>query len=722
MLSQPKLPKMEPEPEDCDKEMQDLLKQIEGEEAEVDNKLIECLSLKTQLEMEVQSISESMPNLHIVKSEAKELEEMVNFTSTLAEKVSSKVRQLDLARSRVSDCQKRVHDLLDLQLCSNGVETCLQNEDFEKAAAHIHRFLSMDQNLLKQTADDMAQDCTTVTTSFNLLQQAASNLRSIMSNKFQVAVDKKDSASVERYFKLFPLIDMHQFGLEQYSKFICTKLKSQFKENMDSIRNNEQRASVVFADLLTFVFENIAREIEAQQPLIDTYYGEGRIITLILAIQAQCDEMSSSIVTELWTSRQIESKISLINDYSKVKPSNSSGDKLEPKSLDPLLNEMTIIHSRYMLYVRFLKRRLQDTNDLDESLRKSELCRKMQEILGNYLLLERYYLEESVKKAISMDAIEHQCLQSSMLDDVFFILRKCIRRASSGGSLDGICAVINNGSLVLEDQFLDAIHRYLRQGYPSGYMDLTQAYNVVMQGRNDAEQSRVQFLTYLNNLEVAAEYVTTLIQSLNEEIPCPSERDKEKLQSCLSGLSGVTSNLGTVKEYGLQQLRSAAIKPRVAPWIDVYLSLNHNLTEEEFVAYEANEPFIGSLVMHLDTLLSEFKPRLTQSNYDSLVSILALEVTSHLERVIVKCEFNRLGGMALDKEVRGLVSYLSGATSWTIRDRLARLMQISTVLNLDKVTEISDYVSSATWRLSTSDVRQFMALRQDFNKEDIMRL
>ncbi|XP_026678882.1 conserved oligomeric Golgi complex subunit 4 [Diaphorina citri] len=484
--------------------------------AEVDKKLVEFLSLKTELESDVHSISESMPNLHIVKSEAKELEEMVNFTSTLAEKVSSKVRQLDLARSRVSDCQKRVHDLLDLQLCSNGVETCLQSEDYEKAAAHIHRFLSMDQNLLKQTADDM------------------------------------------------------------------------------------------------FYF--------------------------------------------------------------------------------------------------------------NECIRKSELCRKMQEILGNFLLLERYYMEESVKKAISMDVIEESCLQSSMLDDVFFILRKSIRRACTGGSMDGICAVINNGSLVLEDQFLNAIHQYLRLGYPSGYLDLTQAYNVVMQGRNDSEQSRVQFLTYLNNLEVAAEYVTTLIQSLNEEIPCSSQRDKEKLQSCLSGLSGVTSSLSTVKEYGLQQLRSAAIKPRVAPWIDVYLTLNHNLTEEEFVAYEANEPFIGSLVMHLDTLLAEFKPRLTQANYDSLVCILALEVTSHLERVIVKCEFNRLGGMTLDKEVRGLVSYLSGATSWTIRDRLARLMQISTVLNLDKVSEISDYISSATWRLSTSDVRQFMSLRKDFSNEDIMRL
>jgi len=62
-----------------------------------------------------------------------------------------------VVQSRVSECQQRVHDLLDLQLCSIGVQTALRNEDFEKAAAHVHRFLSMDQHLLKQTADDVAE-------------------------------------------------------------------------------------------------------------------------------------------------------------------------------------------------------------------------------------------------------------------------------------------------------------------------------------------------------------------------------------------------------------------------------------------------------------------------------------------------------------------------------------------------------------------------------------
>lgn len=33
----------------------------------------------------------------------------------------------------------------------------MKNEDFEKAAAHVHRFLSIDENTLKLTAGDVAQ-------------------------------------------------------------------------------------------------------------------------------------------------------------------------------------------------------------------------------------------------------------------------------------------------------------------------------------------------------------------------------------------------------------------------------------------------------------------------------------------------------------------------------------------------------------------------------------
>lgn len=46
----------------------------------------------------------------------------------------------------------------------------------------------------------------------------------------------------------------------------------------------------------------------------------------------------------------------------------------------------------------------------------------------------------------------------------------------------------------------------------------------------------------------------------------------------------------------------------------------------------------------------------------------------------------QLGGLQFDKELRSLVGYLTAVTQWTIRDKFARLTQIATVLNLEKVT------------------------------------
>lgn len=49
---------------------------------------------------------------------------------------------------------------------------------------------------------------------------------------------------------------------------------------------------------------------------------------------------------------------------------------------------------------------------------------------------------------------------------------------------------------------------------------------------------------------------------------------------------------------------------------------------------------------------------------------------------------NQLGGLQFDKELRSLVGYLTAVTQWTIRDKFARLTQIATVLNLEKVIVI----------------------------------
>jgi len=46
--------------------------------------------------------------------------------------------------------------------------------------------------------------------------------------------------------------------------------------------------------------------------------------------------------------------------------------------------------------------------------------------------------------------------------------------------------------------------------------------------------------------------------------------------------------------------------------------------------------------MNLDGLLGLFKGSLTASNYDTLVSILTTEVTTHMEKVVIKSTYNRV--------------------------------------------------------------------------------
>jgi conserved oligomeric Golgi complex subunit 4 len=100
--------------------------------------------------------------------------------------------------------------------------------------------------------------------------------------------------------------------------------------------------------------------------------------------------------------------------------------------------------------------------------------------------------------------------------------------------------------------------------------------------------------------------------------------------------------------------------------------------------------------------------------------MLATDVTTRFERAIKKSAFNRLGGLILDQEVRSLGTFLTGATSWTVRDKMARLTQIAIVLNLEKVNEITDYYDPknesdhgpfTAWRISPNEIRTILKLR-----------
>ena len=74
----------------------------------------------------------------------------------------------------------------------------------------------------------------------------------------------------------------------------------------------------------------------------------------------------------------------------------------------------------------------------------------------------------------------------------------------------------------------------------------------------------------------------SLSNDINQAFPNIQNKEKGKIDSCLAGLKSVSFTLRTIVDYGLEQLRVSTVKPRVTPWVDAFLTINHQLSEVKY--------------------------------------------------------------------------------------------------------------------------------------------
>merc|ERR1719150_3166145 len=128
-------------------------------------------------------------------------------------------------------------------------------------------------------------------------------------------------------------------------------------------------------------------------------------------------------------------------------------------------------------------------------------------------------LSSAAYSSAADDDYGHPYTDSILLDDIFYIVKKCVSRAICSHNIDGVCAVANNASTILETDFCHGLlQSHLKMGYPSGYLDLTM--NVIQtssqegykmaaaQATGDSERQKTVFLIALNSAENATDYIT----------------------------------------------------------------------------------------------------------------------------------------------------------------------------------------------------------------------
>ena len=64
---------------------------------------------------------------------------------------------------------------------------------------------------------------------------------------------------------------------------------------------------------------------------------------------------------------------------------------------------------------------------IEDLVRRCDLSKEMQVVIGYYIMMEEYYMREMARKAAALDASDADSLTSSVVDDTFYLVKKSIR-------------------------------------------------------------------------------------------------------------------------------------------------------------------------------------------------------------------------------------------------------------------------------------------------------
>ena len=131
-----------------------------------------------------------------------------------------------------------------------------------------------------------------------------------------------------------------------------------------------------FSALLTSLFESIALIISQHQPVVEKYYGPGKMLTVATSLLLEADRLGGRVMANWEEERRVRKKLLEMREYrfnglgaaaarknnAGVKGSPMIGgieeDTVDAREIDGLLAELAMMSGRWQLLRRFLYGRL----------------------------------------------------------------------------------------------------------------------------------------------------------------------------------------------------------------------------------------------------------------------------------------------------------------------------------------------------------------------------
>lgn len=164
--------------------------------------------------------------------------------------------------------------------------------------------------------------------------------------------------------------------------------------------------------------------------------------------------------------------------------------------------------------------------------------------------------------------------------------------------------------------------------------------------------------------------------------------------------------------------------------------MNYNLDDATYQQLQLSEGYMSRLCVTLDEIVRPLRLYLAPRLSDAAVLGILGSVAKRVETALRRCQFTALGALSLDSDIRDLLLYAkdrldspdlnTNAVLYRACIPLARLVQITRLLQVDDLEDVVDLISSSkrkgTWDLKLEEAKAFLSLRVEFESRKVNEL
>ncbi|KAF8197372.1 COG4 transport protein-domain-containing protein [Pholiota molesta] len=558
-------------------------------------------------------------HLDELQTDASLLTKKVSNTAKTAERVGSKVRSLDEEMGRVREAGERVGQVMELK-------ASIDAQDWESATRHCARAMSVPAEVISGPFAEMA-----VPTAENhlpppqTLQTAREKLLSVFRQNFAEAASARDSNATSRFFKLFPSVGWEAEGLDAYATFVVELVR------VRSPASAKTSSPLYYITALTSLFEGIAMIVDQHQPVVEKYYGPGKMKNVVRRLLEESDRVTKTLKEGWEEDRAMQRKLGEVLSNPPVPmfssaPRRQPGEEtaIDPREIDKVLSEVAAMIGRWNLFKKFLSQALkEDTIQTDT---------KEDEVIP-----AKSAPKSTADEVDIIATTASQTLFEQLVTTYYVPLETWYTRT------------------IVDKQLRDIIDRDYAGVIKRKSDDVYKNYSTPSNVRPDRveRENRVTFIILLNDFDVSITHLERLIRDLCDSALITQhfiEEEQSIVKEKISSLSTLTTRLKSSLRSGIEQLFNQLLRPKLRTFIpDIYKDISYVLDEDGYATADYQDLTRKRFIKAWEGL-----DTFSEGNYRLFIGLALDVLLKPWEKFVMGLKYTELGAVRFDPDLDSL--------------------------------------------------------------------